>query len=202
MTKHNKEVVLQCIADVYIHAQQETKPNRPDSNNKLSILHRAAELEQAKTSSSSSSATSLNGHGESGEPASKKARIYQVAEQTPDSSVKKSAASDSSVLTPAKGKWTEEEHSAFVDAMERYPKHWKQIAVCVRTRTATQCRTHAQKVIKGLYNTGVYKTRQPPGLAMFSPALSERHGNHNATYAQSAASAAKVDEECTAVQDI
>jgi SHAQKYF class myb-like DNA-binding protein len=45
-------------------------------------------------------------------------------------------------------RWTHDEHALFVSGMEQWPKNWKKIAEMVQTRTATQCRTHAQKVWK------------------------------------------------------
>lgn len=43
------------------------------------------------------------------------------------------------------GRWTEEEHNAFLKGLEVYGKKWPEIASLVKSRTPTQCRTHAQK---------------------------------------------------------
>jgi SHAQKYF class myb-like DNA-binding protein len=43
------------------------------------------------------------------------------------------------------GRWTDEEHTAFLDGVARYGRSWKDIAILVRTRTTEQIRTHAQK---------------------------------------------------------
>ena len=44
-----------------------------------------------------------------------------------------------------KGKWNPEEHSMFLEAVEIWGKQWKLISKHVKTRTPSQCRSHAQK---------------------------------------------------------
>eukprot|EP00588_Corethron_pennatum_P028599 CAMPEP_0194335316 /NCGR_PEP_ID=MMETSP0171-20130528/69166_1 /TAXON_ID=218684 /ORGANISM="Corethron pennatum, Strain L29A3" /LENGTH=279 /DNA_ID=CAMNT_0039098351 /DNA_START=349 /DNA_END=1185 /DNA_ORIENTATION=- len=64
------------------------------------------------------------------------------------------SSSPSITLTPADvvepghehtGRWTAEEHEAFLTALRKYGKEWKKVAARVRTRTVVQTRTHAQK---------------------------------------------------------
>lgn len=43
------------------------------------------------------------------------------------------------------GRWTREEHLAFIKGLEMYGKGWKKIAGLIKTRTVVQIRTHAQK---------------------------------------------------------
>lgn len=43
------------------------------------------------------------------------------------------------------GRWTREEHLAFIKGLELYGKGWKKIAGLIKTRTVVQIRTHAQK---------------------------------------------------------
>jgi hypothetical protein len=43
------------------------------------------------------------------------------------------------------GRWLGPEHERFLQAMELYGNNFLQVAVYVRTRTKTQCRTHNQK---------------------------------------------------------
>lgn len=54
------------------------------------------------------------------------------------------------------GRWTREEHEAFLLALQQYGKEWKKVAAKVKTRTVVQTRTHAQKYFqklqKGLAN--------------------------------------------------
>lgn len=48
------------------------------------------------------------------------------------------------------GRWTKEEHDAFLEALEEYGKEWKKVAAKVKTRTVVQTRTHAQKYFQKL----------------------------------------------------
>ena len=48
------------------------------------------------------------------------------------------------------GRWTEEEHTAFIVAFKIFGKKWKRIAEKVGTRTASQSRSHAQRYIQKL----------------------------------------------------
>ena len=43
------------------------------------------------------------------------------------------------------GRWTTEEHAAFLEGLRRYGKQWKLIGLSIPTRTVVQIRTHAQK---------------------------------------------------------
>lgn len=43
------------------------------------------------------------------------------------------------------GRWTREEHEAFLTGLQHYGKEWKKVAAKVKTRTVVQTRTHAQK---------------------------------------------------------
>ena len=48
------------------------------------------------------------------------------------------------------GRWTREEHAAFLSALKQYGKEWKKVAAKVKTRTVVQTRTHAQKYFQKL----------------------------------------------------
>lgn len=48
------------------------------------------------------------------------------------------------------GRWTKEEHEAFLGALQMYGKEWKKVAAKVKTRTVVQTRTHAQKYFQKL----------------------------------------------------
>jgi SHAQKYF class myb-like DNA-binding protein len=48
------------------------------------------------------------------------------------------------------GRWTREEHEAFLSALQEYGKEWKKVAAKVKTRTVVQTRTHAQKYFQKL----------------------------------------------------
>jgi SHAQKYF class myb-like DNA-binding protein len=43
------------------------------------------------------------------------------------------------------GRWTRDEHQAFIDAIQLYGKNWKLVAQHIGTRSSTQVRSHAQK---------------------------------------------------------
>lgn len=46
------------------------------------------------------------------------------------------------------GRWTEKEHYLFLTAVKLHGKDWKKIEGIVKTRSSTQSRSHAQKVLK------------------------------------------------------
>ena len=48
------------------------------------------------------------------------------------------------------GRWTREEHDAFLTGIRMYGKEWKKVAAKVKTRTVVQTRTHAQKYFQKL----------------------------------------------------
>ena len=45
------------------------------------------------------------------------------------------------------GRWSKEEHNKFLEAIEIYGRDWKKVESYVGTRTSTQARSHAQKVL-------------------------------------------------------
>jgi SHAQKYF class myb-like DNA-binding protein len=48
------------------------------------------------------------------------------------------------------GRWTKEEHGAFLLGLQMHGKEWKKVAARVKTRTVVQTRTHAQKYFQKL----------------------------------------------------
>ena len=63
------------------------------------------------------------------------------------------ASSKQKVIFPGQehtGRWTKEEHEAFLSALQQYGKEWKKVAAKVKTRTVVQTRTHAQKYFQKL----------------------------------------------------
>jgi hypothetical protein len=51
-------------------------------------------------------------------------------------------------LGTRQGRWDDEEHRLFEEGAKLFNNDWRQIAEHVKTRTAVQCRTHAQKCEK------------------------------------------------------
>ncbi|KAG7399298.1 hypothetical protein PHYBOEH_009224 [Phytophthora boehmeriae] len=82
------------------------------------------------------------------------------------------AATSSSTPTangPSKGgRWTSEEHAAFLEGIRLYGKDWRRVAQVVMTRSAVQTRTHAQKYLLKFAGRfpfdadGVMKDQQQP----------------------------------------
>lgn len=71
---------------------------------------------------------------------------------TSSSSNKKPSAEEATASKNARrakktmGRWTDEEHTRFLDGLEAYGSHdWRGVAGVVKTRTIVQVRTHAQK---------------------------------------------------------
>lgn len=54
------------------------------------------------------------------------------------------------------GRWKEEEHQRFVDSIIKYGNDWKQVQTCVKTRSSTQARSHAQKFFIKLKNAKLF----------------------------------------------
>ena len=90
--------------------------------------------------------------------------VHQIHQQPPSISIAPS--SDKKKKTPHKpttplgkvvdagqehtGRWTREEHEAFLSGLQQYGKEWKKVAAKVKTRTVVQTRTHAQKYFQKL----------------------------------------------------
>jgi SHAQKYF class myb-like DNA-binding protein len=52
------------------------------------------------------------------------------------------------------GRWTDEEHEKFLEALEIYGKNWNKVHRHVGTRTSAQTRSHAQKYFNKLMKKG------------------------------------------------
>ena len=61
-----------------------------------------------------------------------------------------------------KGRWTHEEHLAFLRGLHLYDKTWEAIASLVPTRTVLQIRTHSQKYFSKIESGGVFPEEVRP----------------------------------------
>ncbi|GMF51615.1 unnamed protein product [Phytophthora fragariaefolia] len=116
-------------------------------------------------------------------PATPTVKMESLAVGTP--------ASASSTTGPSKGgRWTSEEHAAFLEGIRLYGKDWRRVAQVVMTRSAVQTRTHAQKYLLKFagrfpFDTdGVLKDHHPapssnekPMTSMLSPTTSVASSN-------------------------
>ena len=104
-----------------------------------------------------------SGHGQTPSANSRQAMHASTVQvsastSTPSSSSKSSKQKQKIVESGREhtGRWTREEHEAFLLALQQYGKEWKKVAAKVKTRTVVQTRTHAQKYFqklqKGLAN--------------------------------------------------
>ena len=61
------------------------------------------------------------------------------------------------------GRWTEEEHRRFIEAILKYGNEWKAVQKHIKTRSSTQSRSHSQKFFLKIKNYDIYgfKDRKP-----------------------------------------
>ena len=59
--------------------------------------------------------------------------------------------------TYSAGRWKDDEHKRFIDAIIRYGNNWRQIQKYVGTRSCTQTRSHAQKFFEKLKKLKIFK---------------------------------------------
>lgn len=81
------------------------------------------------------------------------------------------------------GRWTSQEHQAFLDGLELYGREWKKVAENIPTRSSAQIRSHAQKYFSKISKNTVF-TQQPShsdgqGVGSYNVASSDLHGNDN-----------------------
>ena len=55
------------------------------------------------------------------------------------------------------GRWKNDEHQRFIDAIIKYGNNWKQVQKYVGTRSSTQTRSHAQKFFEKLKRSKIFK---------------------------------------------
>ena len=55
------------------------------------------------------------------------------------------------------GRWKNDEHQRFINAIIKYGNNWRQVQKCVGTRSSTQTRSHAQKFFEKLKRSKIFK---------------------------------------------
>ena len=60
------------------------------------------------------------------------------------------------------GRWDASEHRRFLEAMERFGNSWKLVCNHIRTRTADQIRSHAQKYYEGIKSRLIKEMKEDP----------------------------------------
>ena len=70
------------------------------------------------------------------------------------------------------GRWTKDEHEAFLQGLQLYGKEWKKVAAKVKTRTVVQTRTHAQKYFQKMQRL------QHPGISESSMMMNMSNDDH------------------------
>ena len=66
------------------------------------------------------------------------------------------------------GRWTAEEHSAFLVGLRAYGREWKKVAQQIKTRTSAQIRSHAQKYFAKLAKDGEHAALSSYGITSVS----------------------------------
>lgn len=61
---------------------------------------------------------------------------------------------DTKVVNSNAGRWTNQEHQAFLEALKLFGKNWSKVHKHIGTRTSAQTRSHAQKYFKKLERRG------------------------------------------------
>ncbi|EPS72249.1 hypothetical protein M569_02508, partial [Genlisea aurea] len=60
-------------------------------------------------------------------------------------------------ITKQRERWTEEEHTSFLEALKLYGRAWQRIEEHIGTKSAVQIRSHAQKFFTKLEKEAIVK---------------------------------------------
>lgn len=67
------------------------------------------------------------------------------------------------------GRWTYEEHQAFLEGLKVFGREWKKVATRIPTRTSAQIRSHAQKYFSKLAREETLLRHEPSAVAAAQP---------------------------------
>jgi SHAQKYF class myb-like DNA-binding protein len=84
-----------------------------------------------------------------------------------------------------KGRWIKDEHDLFLSGLEQYGCNHKNIATLVKTRTATQIKTHAEKYFQTLSKKEDEKTRLKEFRQYLPPEKKAMHAEEQRKYLES-----------------
>lgn len=94
-------------------------------------------------------------------------KAFQVVSSTDTSDVtatKRVKSKKNSLLDTSIGRWTRQEHEAFLLGLKEFGREWKKVAYKIPTRTSAQIRSHAQK-----YFAKIARDEQQHAAALSAP---------------------------------
>eukprot|EP00751_Fragilariopsis_kerguelensis_P022110 CAMPEP_0170899198 /NCGR_PEP_ID=MMETSP0734-20130129/46504_1 /TAXON_ID=186038 /ORGANISM="Fragilariopsis kerguelensis, Strain L26-C5" /LENGTH=402 /DNA_ID=CAMNT_0011292099 /DNA_START=182 /DNA_END=1387 /DNA_ORIENTATION=+ len=97
---------------------------------------------------------------------------------SPTNKRKRSSSSTNSSTSSLKagqtsGRWTQEEHQAFLEGLKDCGREWKKVALRIPTRTSAQIRSHAQKYFSKLQRDQESSTAIGSGLLLAAPLMAD-----------------------------
>lgn len=72
-------------------------------------------------------------------------KLQEYCRQEYENIVTTPASTNPKTVNGNNGRWTREEHTMFIDALQLYGKNWRKVEEHIGTRTGAQIRSHAQK---------------------------------------------------------
>jgi len=97
---------------------------------------------------------------------------------SPTNKRKRSSSSTNSSTSSRKagqtsGRWTQDEHQAFLEGLKDCGREWKKVALRIPTRTSAQIRSHAQKYFSKLQRDQESSTAIGSGLLLATPLMAD-----------------------------
>lgn len=136
-------------AKVYVAAPQCAHPSSTDvkstNANALVSITPASAFTPPPTTSASFSTPSKKRKATSSSLSPRKPSPSDTNTQSTISSSSSTKVLNPTLKTPTSGRWTREEHEAFLEGLKIFGREWKKVAQNIPTRTSAQIRSHAQK---------------------------------------------------------